>query len=492
MKHIQLPSGYQFLRWLGGGGFGQVLECLNVSTQDIVAMKVQERNKYFYKELCMLRYLKKKNTDSRYIVQFIEQRLLKNNMAALVFERLDINLYKHIFQNPDKSPLDVQDIRSIIHQLATVLDTLKTLKVIHTDIKLDNIMVVDGKEKPLQIKLIDFGLSLLSEGNLVAIIQTPRFRAPEVILGLPFTEAVDMWSVGIVISLLLHGISPFAGKQEDEILCNMVDILGFPPDHELEAGIHSYKYFNKTWKGKWHLSVRMREMVKTKELYGHDKAKYPHPTLNYVDAEEREQCNDLLQQMLRWNADERITPSQVLTHPFITRGIFQQSSDIDTVNPGTRQSEKPGTPEKEKPETTETEETGSPETEVSVPSPTIRSILVKSAPPECCFGLDEDSRGNYDGVQTGSPKTEKSTPSPTIRSILVKSALESETSERGSTSETSEQGSTTLEDTDLVEEEQQQEMTVKKKKKKKNPFIRFCGWLRKKVSCCTCASDVLD
>ncbi|GLD55056.1 homeodomain-interacting protein kinase 2-like isoform X1 [Lates japonicus] len=88
-------------------------------------------------------------------------------------------------------------------------------------------------------------------------------RAPEIILGLPFSEAIDMWSSGVVMASLVLG-----------------DVL-FPGITEYDA--------------------------------------LPLTNLNMVEADEKKERINLLKAMLQMDANKRITPSQVLAHPFITR-----------------------------------------------------------------------------------------------------------------------------------------------------------------------------
>ncbi|CAJ1075849.1 homeodomain-interacting protein kinase 2 isoform X1 [Xyrichtys novacula] len=361
-------SNYILLQWVGCGGFGDVLKCLKKDTQEIVAVKIQEAGRYFENEYNMLKFLMTNNLDEKNIIKFIEMCSLKDNMKALVFEMLDQTLDDHIRTS---TRLDLASIRSIINQMAIALDALKTNEVIHSDIKSDNIMLVNREEQPLKVKLIDFGLaiptSLAKQGSDV---QTSKYMAPEIILGLPFSEAIDMWSLGVLMGQMLTGYYLFPSDLKYECLQYMVELLGALPDN-IDDGMFTRKYCIKTLSGRWILKAP--EDCDGVGVCGRmDSWPYCFRNLDQLeklthlaneDNDEKKACIDLLKAMLQMDPSKRITPSQVLAHPFITRGNFQQSSNPSSSRSGLNE-QTPQTP---------------------------LLIHVKPAPPERCLKLEEDS-----------------------------------------------------------------------------------------------------
>src|SRR5699024_7507062 len=70
----------------------------------------------------------------------------------------------------------------------------------------ENIMLIDPQRHPFKVKVIDFGsASHVSKAVCSTYLQSRYYRAPEIILGLPFREAIDMWSLGCVIAELFLG-----------------------------------------------------------------------------------------------------------------------------------------------------------------------------------------------------------------------------------------------------------------------------------------------
>lgn len=76
-------------------------------------------------------------------------------------------------------------------------------------------MLVDPINQPNRVKVIDFGCAChVSEAVCNVYLQTRFYRAPEIILGLPFCEAIDMWSLGCLAAELFLGWPLYPGSSE--------------------------------------------------------------------------------------------------------------------------------------------------------------------------------------------------------------------------------------------------------------------------------------
>ncbi|EOA96638.1 Homeodomain-interacting protein kinase 4, partial [Anas platyrhynchos] len=130
------------------------------------------------------------------------------------------------------SPLPVRHIRTIVAQVLVALAKLKELAIIHADLKPENIMLVDHARHPFRVKLVDFGSAcIFSEVCFIKepYIQTRFYRAPEILLGLPFCEKMDMWSLGCVVAELHLGRPLYPGRNEDEQVRYICKTQGLPP-----------------------------------------------------------------------------------------------------------------------------------------------------------------------------------------------------------------------------------------------------------------------
>ena len=92
------------------------------------------------------------------------------------------------------------------------LKALKDEKIIHCDLKPENILLKQPGRTG--IKLIDFGSSCFEGKTIYTYIQSRFYRAPEIILGMKYGTAIDMWSVGCILAELYNGFPLFAGDTE--------------------------------------------------------------------------------------------------------------------------------------------------------------------------------------------------------------------------------------------------------------------------------------
>ncbi len=88
------------------------------------------------------------------------------------------------------------------------------MELVHADIKLQNVINVNQMQQPLKIKLIDFGAACpVSRVDPSAHVGTPWYMAPKVILKSPHSEAIDMWSLGLVLIEIIVGSTLYPGKK---------------------------------------------------------------------------------------------------------------------------------------------------------------------------------------------------------------------------------------------------------------------------------------
>ncbi|XP_061212587.1 homeodomain-interacting protein kinase 3 isoform X3 [Neopsephotus bourkii] len=334
-----VKNTYEVLDFLGRGTFGQVVKCWKRGTNEIVAIKILKNHPSYARqgqiEVSILARLSTENADEFNFVRAYEC-FQHCNHTCLVFEMLEQNLYDFLKQNKF-SPLQLKVIRPILQQVATALKKLKSLGLIHADLKPENIMLVDPVRQPYRVKVIDFGsASHVSKTICSTYLQSRYYRAPEIILGLPFCEAIDMWSLGCVIAELFLGWPLYPGALEYDQIRYISQTQGLPGEQLLNMGTKTARFFCRETDApysSWRLKTLEEHEAET-GMKSKEARKYIFNSLDDIvhvnmvmdlegsdllaEKADRREFVSLLKKMLLIDADLRITPAETLNHSFVT------------------------------------------------------------------------------------------------------------------------------------------------------------------------------
>ncbi|XP_008285303.1 homeodomain-interacting protein kinase 3 [Stegastes partitus] len=334
-----MKNTYEVLDFLGRGTFGQVVKCWKRGTGEVVAVKILKNHPSYARqgqiEVGILARLSGENADEHNLVRAFECFQHRSH-TCLVFEMLEQNLYDFLKQNKF-SPLPLKVIRPVLQQVATALKKLKSMGLIHADLKPENIMLVDPVRQPYRVKVIDFGsASHVSKAVCSTYLQSRYYRAPEIILGLPFCEAIDMWSLGCVIAELFLGWPLYPGALEYDQIRYISQTQGLPGEHLLNTGTKTARFFCKesespyaAWRLKSTDEHETETGMKSKEARKYifsclDDIAHVNLMMNLEGSDllaekaDRREFVGLLKKMLLIDAEERIAPAEALSHPFVT------------------------------------------------------------------------------------------------------------------------------------------------------------------------------
>ncbi|XP_006781234.2 homeodomain-interacting protein kinase 1-like [Neolamprologus brichardi] len=347
---------YMVKRLLGEGSFGRVVQCVKLDTFETVAVKVAKRecNRMAWKEATAVKKISALDKDRCNLVKYYEVFEYKY-CAFISMEMLDISL--HDFMNQRYcNPLSLNEIRVILKQMFVALTALKSIGIMHADIKPDNIILVNQSQQPFKVKLIDFGCANHpADIPCGAIIQALGYRAPEVMLGIPVTESADMWALGSVAAFLYLGYHFFPSKCEYEMMRGFVHMLGQPNERILEKGKHSNKYFWKrkgimkhTWVMKTPVQysvstgivIKQGKSIKDKFTCMEDLAKHHSQPNTESEVKDTLAFLSLLKWMLCMDPVKRITPVEGLGHRFITMKHLPEDPAVDCYVESSRMSMK--------------------------------------------------------------------------------------------------------------------------------------------------------
>ncbi|XP_062202137.1 uncharacterized protein LOC133904680 [Phragmites australis] len=287
-----------------------------------VAIKIIRNNDTMYKagkqEVSILEKLASADReDRRHCVRFISSFMYRNHLC-LVFESLNMNLREVLKKFGRNIGLKLTAVRAYSKQLFIALKHLKNCKVLHCDIKLDNMLVNEAKNV---LKLCDFGNAMLAGMNEVTPYLVSRFyRAPEIILGLPYDHPLDMWSVGCCLYELYTGKVLFPGSSNNDMLRLHMELKGPFPKKMLRKGAFTMQHFDQDLN--FHATEEDPLTKKAvRRLILNIKQKDIVSLISNFPGEDPKMISsfkDLLDKIFVLDPEKRITISQALSHPFIT------------------------------------------------------------------------------------------------------------------------------------------------------------------------------
>ncbi|CAI4228457.1 unnamed protein product [Auanema sp. JU1783] len=180
-------------------------------------------------EMEAIRNISKKPSYRNHFPRFISVTSF-NDFKCIIMERMNTNLRFYMASNRRRL-FKLKDIRQISKQLLSAIVYLHNMEYIHTNIKPENIMIVDVKTSPIQIKLCGFGHSMTTSSALSSTgkqIQPLHYRSPEILFGLPFCDSIDIWSIGCILAELYIGSVLYSGKTEAQMVKYIAETQGFP------------------------------------------------------------------------------------------------------------------------------------------------------------------------------------------------------------------------------------------------------------------------
>ncbi|AHA46104.1 putative serine/threonine protein kinase [Insectomime virus] len=207
-----------------------------------------------------------------------------------IYEDLGMDLREYVYRHSVKGALNPDNIQFIFRSVILGLRHITRCGVIHSDVKPDNIFIDDD----LNVKIGDFGNSFFADEcgfvDTEGVVSTVNYRAPDIILGRrTFTSKVDVWSAGCVLAFLAGGKDLFTAQNDTAMVKEITSKLGgFSNEERQTIGKSSlWPFTNKSEKKKlWF------------DALGED-------------------GNDLLNKMLRYCEDDRISFEEIAKHRYL-------------------------------------------------------------------------------------------------------------------------------------------------------------------------------
>jgi mitogen-activated protein kinase 1/3 len=295
-----LPIRYTPGDLIGSGAYGAVINAYDNKTNKNIAIKKLKSIsdavdlKRVLREVMIMKYVQHENIIPLYDVIFHinkNPQLKKIGDIYLIMEKMDSDLQKIIFS---KQELSDDHYQFILYQILRAIYYLHSANIIHRDFKPSNVLI----NEDCTIKLCDFGMSRnLKEDDLTLTeyVVTRYYRAPEIMLSSHhYSKKIDVWSVGCSFAELLTKRFLFPGENYIAQIKLIIEALGSPSEDDLNfiSNDSAKKY--------------VRDLGKIEKKPIEKIINYPYPL-----------ALDLLDKMLVFNPDKRISIEGALNHPYL-------------------------------------------------------------------------------------------------------------------------------------------------------------------------------
>ncbi|KAF8558429.1 hypothetical protein OG21DRAFT_1595333 [Imleria badia] len=309
VNNDHLAYRYEIVDTLGKGSFGQVLNCRDHQTGESVAIKIIRNKKRFHHqalvEIKILDNLRKWDQEEKHHVIKMTEHFYFRNHLCIAMELLSINLYELIKANGFVGFTPTL-IRRFTSQMIMSLCLMRHHRIVHCDLKPENVLLKHPAKSA--IKVIDFGSSCFEHEKIYTYIQSRFYRSPEVILGMNYHMAIDMWSLGCILAELYTGFPIFPGENEQEQLSCIMEVLG-PPDKDFVNRSSRKRLFFDN-------NGAPRPVVNSKGRRRRPGTKSLAQVLRCQD----EDFVDFIARCLVWDPERRMKPQAALQHTFLKAG----------------------------------------------------------------------------------------------------------------------------------------------------------------------------
>jgi serine/threonine-protein kinase PRP4 len=322
---------YHVQQTLGKGVFSAVVRATDTKTGGVVAVKMIRQNdtmrKEGMKEIGILQQLQEADPEGKKHVIKFDRYFEHKGHLCLVFENLSMNLRELLKKFGRDVGLNLRAIRAYGQQMFLALSLFRQCNILHADLKPDNILV---NEQRNILKICDLGSAFLASDTPTAPYLVSRFyRAPEVMLGIPYDYAIDVWAIGCTLFELYTGKILFTGRDNNQMLRAIMECRGKYPPKLLRRGALTPHHFDEK------LNFCSLEQDKITGVLKPKLVDFKKPTrdlktrlmgqgtrgMSDIEAKDLASFLDFLDKCLSLNPEKRITPNDALKHPFLARRV---------------------------------------------------------------------------------------------------------------------------------------------------------------------------
>ncbi|CAI5524840.1 unnamed protein product [Closterium sp. Naga37s-1] len=245
-----IAGRYYVTEYLGAAAFSKAIQAHDLHTGMDVCMKIIKNNKDFFDqsldEIKLLKFINQHDPADEHCLLRMYDYFYHREHLFIICELLRANLYEFHKYNRESGGevyFTMPRIQSIAKQILKALSFMHSLGLIHCDLKPENILIKSYSR--CLVKVIDIGSSCFTWDALCSYVQSRSYRAPEVILGLPYGPKIDVWSLGCILAELCSGQVLFQNDSLATLLARVVGIIGPIDPSLLRRAKDAHKYFTR-------------------------------------------------------------------------------------------------------------------------------------------------------------------------------------------------------------------------------------------------------
>ncbi|CAM9770375.1 unnamed protein product [Laminaria digitata] len=210
-----------------------------------VALKMIRNNdtmrKAAQKEISLLKELAEHDPANRKHCIRLLCSLEHKQHVVMVFEAMQMNLRETLKKFGRKTGINIHAVQKYGKQLMAALKHMASRNLVHADIKPDNILVDQGFGS---LKLADFGSAFREsdpDNDPTPYLVSRWYRAPEIVMGLEYDKAIDLWSVAVTLFELYKGSPILPGVNNNEMLKRMMEFKGQVPTRMIKSHMRAFE-----------------------------------------------------------------------------------------------------------------------------------------------------------------------------------------------------------------------------------------------------------
>jgi mitogen-activated protein kinase 1/3 len=310
---FEVGPRYTDLKYIGEGAYGMVVSAKDGNNPDGPRVAIKKISPFEHQTYCQ-RTLR----EIKILTRFKHENIINIQditRSEDINQMKDVYIVQCLMETDLHKLLKTQQISNehvcyFLYQILRGLKYIHSANVLHRDLKPSNLLLNTNCD----LKICDFGLARIADpdhdhtGFLTEYVATRWYRAPEIMLNSKgYNKSIDVWSVGCILAEMLNNKPLFPGKHYLDQLNHILNVIGSPSADDLS-------YIQNERARVYLVNLPNKPKVAFERLY-------PDADADAID---------LLDKMLTFNPNKRITVEEALSHPYL-RQYYDQDDEVNFI-----------------------------------------------------------------------------------------------------------------------------------------------------------------